>query len=132
MTHALGAADAANLYRVLVRRGIVSGRAGALPRLKAQATPIGGMDVGYSPKTGILTYHAPKGARVRKGQTVCEIIDPMDARGPKARTQVVARTDGILFSRRPNGRLAWPGMVLFRIGGAKLLAHRKGASGLDD
>jgi len=132
VTHALGAADAANLYRVLVRRGIVSGRAGALPRLKAQATPIGGMDVGYSPKTGILTYHAPKGARVRKGQTVCEIIDPMDARGPKARTQVVARTDGILFSRRPNGRLAWPGMVLFRIGGAKLLAHRKGASGLDD
>jgi hypothetical protein len=56
----------------------------------------------------------------------------MDARGEKARTQVLARTDGILFSRRPNGRLAWPGMVLFRIGGAKLLAHRKGASGLDD
>ncbi len=132
VTHALGEGDARNLYRYLVRRGLISGRAGALPRLKAEATPIGGMDVGYSPKTGILTYLVPKGARVRKGQAVCEVIDPMDARGPKARTQVVARTDGILFSRRPNGRLAWPGMVLFRIGGAKLLAHRKGVSGLDD
>jgi hypothetical protein len=132
VTHALGESDARNLYRFLVRRRLISGRAGNLPRVKSEATPIGGMDVGYSPKTGILTYHVPKGARVRKGQAVCEVIDPMDARGEKARTQVLARTDGILFSRRPNGRLAWPGMVLFRIGGAKLLAHRKGASGLDD
>lgn len=132
VTHALGESDAKNLYRFLVRRGLISGRAGKLPRLKAEATPIGGMDVGYSPKTGILTYHVPKGARVRKGQPVCEVIDPMDARGERARTKVLARTDGILFSRRPNGRLAWPGMVLFRIGGAKLLAHRKGVSGLDD
>ena len=53
-------------------------------------------------------------------------------RGPKARTQLLARTDGIVFSRRPNGRLAWPGMVLYRLAGAKLLAHRKGMSGLDD
>ena len=132
VTHALGESDASNLYRFLVRRGLISGRAGRLPRLKAEATPIGGMDVGYSPKTGILTYHVPKGTRVRKGDVVCEVIDPMDARGPKARTQVLARTDGIVFSRRPNGRLAWPGMVLFRIGGVKLLAHRKGVSGLDD
>jgi len=132
VNHALGAADARCLYRFLVRRRIIAGRAGKLPQLRGDATPIGGMDVGYSPKTGILTYHVPEGARVRKGQPICEIIDPMDARGPKARTQVIARTDGILFSRKPNGRLAWPGMVLFRIAGAKLLAHRKGVSGLDD
>ncbi len=132
VNHSLGAADARNLYRFLVRRGIVSGRAGPLPRLKAQATPMGGMDVGYAPKAGMLVYHAAKGARLRKGQPVCEVIDPADARGPKARTQVLARTDGILFSRKLDGRLAWPGMVLYRIAGAKLLAHRKGLSGLDD
>ena len=50
----------------------------------------------------------------------------------KARTQVFARTDGILFSRKPDGLLVWPGSVLYRIAGAKLLAHRKGMSGLDD
>jgi predicted deacylase len=132
VTHALGSADARNLHRYLVRSGLIAGRAGTLPRLKAQATPIGGMDVGYAPKTGILVFHAAKGARVRRGEAVCEVIDPADPRGPQARTQVRAGTDGILFSRRPDGRLAWPGMVLFRIAGAKYLAHRKGMSGLDD
>jgi uncharacterized protein len=132
VNHAFGASDARNLYRFLTRRGIISGRAGALPRLKAEATPIGGMDVGYSPKPGMLVYHVQKGARVRKGQPICEVIDPGDARGVKARTQVLSRTDGILFSRRPDGRLVWPGAVLYRTAGAKLLAHRKGMSGLDD
>jgi predicted deacylase len=132
VNHRLGEADARNLYRFLARRGVLAGRAGRLPRLRAEATPVGGMDVGYAPRTGILVYHVPRGARVRKGEPVCEIIDPWSARGPKARTQVSARTDGILFSRKLDGRLAWPGMVLFRIAGAKLLAHRKGLSGLDD
>src|SRR5712692_1169202 len=131
VSHELGEADARNLYRFLVRRGIISGRAGKLPRLRAQATPIGGMDVGYAPKTGILVYRAATGSRVRKGESICEVIDPSDVRGPRARTQVLARADGILFSRKVNGRLAWPGMVLFRIAGAKLLAHRKGLSSLD-
>jgi len=132
VNHKLGEADARNLYRFLVRRGIISGRAGKLPRLKADATPMGGMDVGYCPKPGMLVYHAPKGSRVRKGDAVCEVIDPGDARGAKARTQILARTDGILFSRKPDGRLAWPGSVVYRIAGPKLLAHRKGMSGLDD
>jgi predicted deacylase len=132
VTHALGESDARNLYRFLVRRGVISGRAGKLPRLRAEATPIAGMDVGYAPKTGFLVYHVAKGARVRRGDPVCEVIDPSDARGPKARRQVAARTDGIVFSRRPDGRLAWPGMVLFRIAGKNPLAHRKGLSGLDD
>jgi hypothetical protein len=132
VNHKLGEADARNLYRFLVRQKIIAGRAGPLPRLKAQATPIGGMDVGYAPRTGMVVYHLPKGAKVRKGTSVCEVIDPADARGPKARTQVLAQTDGILFSRKLDGRVAWPGAVLFRIAGAKLLEHRKGLSGLDD
>ena len=132
VNHQLGAADANNLYRYLVRRGIISGRSGKPPQLKAEATPIGGMDVGYAPTTGILVYHLAKGAMVRKGASVCEVIDPADARGQKARKQILARTDGILFSRKPDGRLAWPGAVVFRIAGARVLAHRKGMSGLDD
>ena len=132
VNHALGAADAANLYRFLVRRGAISGRSAALARLRAPITPIAGMDVGYSPGTGMVVYHHPKGAKVRKGKPVCEIIDPRDPRGPQARVQVLAGTDGVLFSRRLDGRLVWPGAVLFRIAGAKPLAHRVGMTGLDD
>ncbi len=69
---------------------------------------------------------------MRKGDSVCEVIDPASSRGPKARTQVLARTDGVLFSRKLDGRLAWPGTVVFRLAGKELLAHRKGMSGLDD
>ena len=93
---------------------------------------MGGMDVGYCPRPGILVYHLAKGSRVSKGTPVCEVIDPADARGAKARVQMLARTDGILFTRKLDGRLAWPGLVAFRIAGAKELAHRKGMSGLDD
>jgi len=132
VNHALGEADANNLYRFLVRQGVIAGRAGKLPRLKADATPMGGMDVGYCPRPGILVYHIAKGSKVRKGTPVCEVIDPTDARGLKARTQILARSDGFLFSRRLDGRIAWPGMVAFRIAGPKVLAHRKGMSGLDD
>lgn len=132
VNHRLGEADARNLFRFLVRRGLIAGRAGSLPRLKAPATPIEGMDVGYCPKPGILVFHVREGARVRKGMAVCEVIDPADPRGPRGRTQVLAGTDGILFSRRTDGQLAWPGKVAYRIAGAKVLAHRKGYSGLDD
>jgi uncharacterized protein len=132
VSHPLGESDANNLYRHLVRRGVISGRAGKLPALKNEATPLGGMDVGYSPATGILVYHFPKGTWVRKGQAVCDVIDPTDARGPKARTPVLARTDGLFYSGKQNGKLVWPGAVVFAIAGARLLAHRKGLSGLDD
>lgn len=130
--HGLGEADALNLYKFLQRRGVVSGNPGPLPRAKCSATPMDGMDVGYAPSAGVLTYLKPEGSKVRKGKTICEVIDPIGADPLNARTPVKARTDGVLFSRRPNGRLAWPGMVIFRIAGPKPLPHRTGKSGLDD
>lgn len=130
--HALGEADALNLYKFLQRRGIVAGNPGPLPRARCTATPMDGMDVGYAPSAGVLTYLKPEGSKVRKGETICEVIDPIGADPMNARTQVKSRTDGVLFSRRPNGRLAWPGMVIFRIAGPKPLPHRTGKSGLDD
>ncbi|MEO7761648.1 MAG: hypothetical protein ABIS68_07025, partial [Casimicrobiaceae bacterium] len=132
VTHALGEADAKNLFRYLVRRGIIAGRPGALPRLKSAPTPIGGMDVGYCAKPGFITYLVPAGAKVKAGQPICEIIDPRDPRGAAARTTMRARADGLLFSRKRNGGIAWPGMVAYRIAGAKMLPHRTGMSGLDD
>jgi predicted deacylase len=132
VSHALGEGDAKNLFRYLVRRGVVAGKADPLPKLKSAPTPIGGMDVGYCPKPGFVVYLLEAGAKVKNGQPVCEIIDPRDPGGAAARTSMHARTDGLLFSRKRNGGLAWPGMVAYRIAGPQLLAHRKGMSGLDD
>ena len=132
VSHALGEADARNLFRYLIRRGAVAGRAGPLPPLKSKPTPIGGMDVGYVPTTGFIVYHVPAGAKVKNGQVICDIIDPRNPGGRAAITPMRCRSDGILFSRKRNGGIAWPGMVAFRIAGPKMLAHRKGVSGLDD
>ena len=132
VNHALGADDAARLLRFLQRCGAVAGRPGKLPPLKAEATPMAGMDVGYCPCTGILVYRVAKGTRVRRGQVICEIIDPSDERGAAARTPMAAGSDGLLFARRLDGTLAWPGKTAFRIAGPKPLAHRVGMSGLDD
>jgi len=132
VSHEQGASDASNLYHYLVRRGVIAGRVRPLPRLKSAPTPISGMDVGYCPVPGFVVYARPAGARVKIGEVVCEIIDPADPRGPQARTPMRSRTDGVLFSRKRDGGLVWPGMVAFRIAGAKPLAHRKGMSGLDD
>jgi predicted deacylase len=132
VNHALGAADAANLLRFLQRCGAVAGQPGKLPALTAEATPVAGMDKGYCPCSGILVYQVAKGTRVRKGQVICEVIDPADPRGPQARTVMRARADGMLFARRLDGSLAWPGKGAFAIAGSKPLPHRVGMSNLDD
>jgi predicted deacylase len=111
---------------------VVAGKPGPLPRAKCTATPMDGMEVGYAPVPGVLTYLKAEGSRIRKGETICEVIDPMSEDPLNGRTPVKAGTDGMLFSRRPNGRLAWPGMVVYRIAGPKPLPHRTGKSGLDD
>ena len=63
---------------------------------------------------------------------VGDVIDPANPNGPKARTTYKSQTDGVLFSRRLDGYLSWPGQVMYRIAGPKPLAHRIGMSGLDD
>jgi predicted deacylase len=132
VSDALGSADAKNLYRWLVRQGVVAGRATPLAKMKTAPAPISGMDVGYSTGTGFLVFHVKPGAKVKKGQPICDVIDPANPHGPKARTTYKSGTDGVLFSRRLDGYLSWPGQVMYRISGPKPLAHRIGMSGLDD
>lgn len=128
----LGAQDATNLYKFLQRRGLIGGNPGPLPRALCTATPMEGMDVGYAPVAGVLVYRKQAGEKVRKGDVICEIIDPFSTRPEKARTPMRTETSGVLFSRRTDGQLVWPGAGCFRVAGPKPLPHRRGRSGLDD
>ena len=132
VSDALGQSDAQNLYRWLVRQGVVGGKAEPLKKLKAAPAPMSGMDVGYSTCTGFLVFHVKPGAKVKKGQAICDVIDPANPHGAKGRTTFSSQTDGVLFSRRLDGYLSWPGQVMYRICGPKPLPHRIGATGLDD
>ena len=132
VSDALGQSDAQNLFRWLVRQGVVGGQAAPLKKLKAAPAPMSGMDVGYSTCTGFLVFHVKPGAKVKKGQAICDVIDPANPHGAKGRTTFKSQTDGVLFSRRLDGYLSWPGQVMYRISGPKPLPHRIGATGLDD
>lgn len=128
---AFAAADAANLVSFLVERGAVDGAAPPRPDLVADATPIEGMDVGYAPHPGFLTFHKNAGEHIRKGEVICDVIDPTRPLA-SARTPVAARGDGTLYARGFDGAVTYPGQVLFRIAGHETLAHRIGRSWLDD
>jgi predicted deacylase len=132
VSDALGQSDAQNLFRWLVRQGVVGGKAAPLKKLKAAPAPMSGMDVGYSTCTGFLVFHLKPGAKVKKGQAICDVIDPANPNGAKGRTTFKSQTDGVLFSRRFDGYRSWPGQVMYRICGPKPLPHRIGTTGLDD
>ena len=132
VSHALGEADASHLYRWLTRQGILAGKAPALAQSAVTGTPMSGMDVGYSKRTGFLVYHLKAGTQVKKGDAICDVINPSDPTGPKGRKTYHCQADGVLFSRRLDGYLTWPGQVLWRIAGPEPLAHRVGLTGLDD
>ena len=91
-------------------------------RSKIAAAVLGGVD----------NIWVKPGAKVKKGQAICDVIDPANPNGPKGRTTFTSQTDGVLFSRRLDGYLSWPGQVMYRICGPKPLPHRIGATGLDD
>lgn len=128
---ALSASDAANLFCYMIRRGIVAGDPGPLPEAKSKPMPITACDHGYAPRTGIVVYTVPIGAKLRRGDEVCCIIDPSIADFKAARFPVLAGCDGVLFDR--NGiRLARVGEQIFRIAANEPLPHRVASTALDD
>ncbi len=90
--------DAQALLKFLIRRGVVAGDAGALPSLACQGTALEAVDFVKAPHAGLLVHKRELGERARAGDVVSEIVDPMGPPGA-ARTQLLARTDGIIFAR---------------------------------
>lgn len=112
--------DAAALLRFLRRRGLLDGDAGPLPRLTCAATPLDAMQQVRAPATGLVNYRARLGDRLRAGDVIADIIDPLGAVVP-----VPAVTDGLLFARHSQ-TYAWPGKVIAKVAGAVPLPERRG------
>lgn len=113
--------QAAALYRILERRGLIEGEPRALPALQAQATDLTAMAQVKAPATGLVAYRRRLGDSVRAGEVVAEIIDPLGDS-----TEVLAETDGLLFARHSQP-YAWRGKVIGKIAGDLVLDSRKGA-----
>ncbi len=117
---AVARTDAAALLRLLQRRGLVAGEPGQMPRLLCEATPLDAMQQVRAPAEGLISYRARLGDRLRAGDVIADIIDPLGAVTP-----VPATTDGLLFARHSQ-KYAWVGKVIGKVAGAVPLAERKG------
>lgn len=113
--------DARALYRFLIRRGVVDGDAGALPRLLCDAAPLRAMQQLRAPVEGLIVYRARLGDHVRKGDLVAEIVPPLSVDAHP----VLAETDGLLFARHDQ-TWAWENKVIGKIAGYEVLASRTG------
>ena len=118
----LAARDAAALFRLLQRRGVIAGDPGPLPAASCDGTPLSGTDILECPVGGVLVFHHEAGDRVEAGELIAEIVDPLTG----ARTPLITRASGVLFARTGHP-LARPGMPAAKIAGPVPLAHRTGA-----
>ena len=113
----IAARDARALLRFLMRRGVIAGEPGALPRLLCEATPLSAMQQLRSDVEGLITYRAQLGDSVREGEVVAEVRpvfgEPIEIR---------ASTDGVLFARHDQP-YAWKGKVFGKIGGREPFAE---------
>jgi len=121
----LGGQDAANLLNFLIRRGVVSGTPPTLPDALCEATPLEGCDMIYAPVAGLIAWHKELGEHVSLDDHIADIIDLAQADITKARTPVMARQTGILFSQHID-HLVRPGETIGKIAGKEPLEHRQG------
>lgn len=112
--------DAHAILRFLRRRGLIAGAPGPLPRLLCEATPLEAMQQLIAPAEGVVLYHARLGDRVREGEVVASVVDPLGDS-----VDLLARTDGVLFARHDQP-YAWPGKVIGKIAGHVPLPERTG------
>lgn len=113
--------QAAALYRVLERRGVIEGPTDSrLPELRCEATALTAMEQVKAPVAGLVAYRLRLGDRVRAGEVVVTIVDPLGET-----VDVVAETDGLLFARHSQ-TYAWPGKVIGKIAGKAPLPSREG------
>ncbi|MDH3474262.1 MAG: M14 family metallopeptidase [Rhodospirillales bacterium] len=121
----LAEADAAALFRVLQRRGLVAGEPRPLPEHVPLVAPFEAVDTVKAPASGMIAYKAELGAQVRKGEVIAEIVDPAGETPAKARLPVASGTDGLLLTRRLH-KYVPAGSGIAKVVGSEPLAHRSG------
>ncbi len=122
---AWGEKDGQALFRFLQRRKIVAGDPGPLPALLGAATPLDAADYSRAKSAGILAYAVKPGDRVKRGDLIAEIVDPLADDPWAARRPILAATDGLVLSRCLKKLIA-PGEGTAMIVGETKLAHRQG------
>jgi predicted deacylase len=119
VSHETGRADAAAMVDYLILRGAIAGEAPQVPEPVCQATPLAASEPVQAPAYGILVFHAMIGDRVREGDVIAEVVDPLTG----ATVEAKAPCDGVMFARIAQ-RFVTKGMRLAKVAGTE--ARRTG------
>ncbi|MNF33584.1 Succinylglutamate desuccinylase / Aspartoacylase family protein [compost metagenome] len=106
-------ASAEQILGYLAEQGLIDGEWPDAPSSDCQATPFAGAQYACAPHPGVVSFLQPLGARVKVGDPLFEVIDPLTDR----HSVVTASTDGILYARE-RLRFAQPGLWLAKVAGA--------------
>jgi predicted deacylase len=120
VTHSLAAADAEALIAFLTHRGIVDSEAPPMPPLRNDPTPLSGAEMIKAPVSGIVVYLRELGDRIRPGDVVAEVIDPIGGVVHAVKCSI----DGLLFAREFQ-RFTRAGRTLCKVAGAVPLRSGK-------
>lgn len=108
----LAEARAEAILAYLAEQGLIAGEWPAAPQESCEPTPFEGAEYLYAPHAGVVSFLQPAGARVKAGDPLFEVIDPLDDRHAVVRASV----DGVLFARERT-RFAQPGLWLAKVAG---------------
>ncbi|MEN8503785.1 MULTISPECIES: succinylglutamate desuccinylase/aspartoacylase family protein [Paraburkholderia] len=106
--------DADALVDYLAWRKAILIDAKPLPELPTPATPLAGSEQFYAPVSGILIHRAKIGDRIRVGQALFDIVDPLT----DETTAVSSNTEGVFYMRRAI-RFVTAGAPLGRVTGTR-------------
>jgi predicted deacylase len=95
VSHALAAADAGALLGFLQHAQVVAGPVPALPAARCEPTPLAGSQTLRAALAGLVVFAAQPGDRLRQGELVAEVIDPV----AQHTERVLAGVDGVLYAR---------------------------------
>lgn len=114
VSHDVAKGDAAALVDFMILRGAIDGEAPKVPEPLCQPTPLAASEPVKAPASGIVVFKAQVGDRVKAGDVIADIVDPLTGAVTEARTD----TDGVMFARILL-RFATQGQRLAKVAGAK-------------
>ncbi|NBJ09735.1 succinylglutamate desuccinylase/aspartoacylase family protein [Microvirga arsenatis] len=114
VSHETARADAAAIVSFLILRGAIAGETPRVPEALCRATPLAASEPVPAPASGILVFKAEVGARVKAGDVIADIVDPMTG----FTTEAKAPCDGVMFARIA-GRFVTRGMRIAKVAGTQ-------------
>ena len=106
--------DAQALFAYLEHAGVlVTGNRSPVPELKCQPTPLAGSETLRADSPGVVVFAASPGQRLKAGDLVAEVINPID----RVSRRVTAGVDGVFYARIRD-RYVTTGCELGKIAGA--------------